>query len=588
MFSGAKQYFLNIIKIRQIRTGLQVQLVSLLLLVSLIPLLLVAFIAYGNGKNALQKTIGKSLAQIALEKVEKADKSISRALNEINNQVPTVEDVVTASMSMSQVELQSNWERMGQSVVGAKVHADRLAVACGGTGGVIITNAITDEKKHIKGYIIGATDTNLPFDQSEQLWFQKAYNNGLGRIFMEEVGYNKELNTHYLPISIPIREIDDENSKVIGVLRMVFCIPELSEIISLESSKKIAKDMEVFIIDGNGRIIASPQESKHEKSYGEWMLFTEAAQKAIQATEKGKNFWYTVEDGEDDITRVYAYAHTLSRRDDKGNVEEIYSGPDKPRNFADWSVIVSQPADVAFTAAKRLRSQILIFTLITCIAVIPIAVIVARRMITPIMQLVQAARDYGEGKFDKEIPVTVRNEIGVLVESFNAMGKNLKSAEEKLRQAAEKMTAVVNSIAEGLIVLDRDNRIIHINPAAEELLDVSFSSQFSLEPPSSPAVIDENKSLESEMIGTDINTAILNKELHDVIEESQSQIAQCKTVSSEVAISKNGKEIFLRVLASPFRDEYGQLLGTVYVLDDITQAKEIDQMKSDFVGLVLQ
>jgi len=315
-------------------------------------------------------------------------------------------------------------------------------------------------------------------------------------------------------------------------------------------------------------------------------LFTEAAQKAIQATEKGKNFWYTVEDGEDDITRVYAYAHTLSRRDDKGNVEEIYSGPDKPRNFADWSVIVSQPADVAFTAAKRLRSQILIFTLITCIAVIPIAVIVARRMITPIMQLVQAARDYGEGKFDKEIPVTVRNEIGVLVESFNAMGKNLKSAEEKLRQAAEKMTAVVNSIAEGLIVLDRDNRIIHINPAAEELLDVSFSSQFSLEPPSSPAVIDENKSLESEMIGTDINTAILNKELHDVIEESQSQIAQCKTVSSEVAISKNGKEIFLRVLASPFRDEYGQLLGTVYVLDDITQAKEIDQMKSDFVGLV--
>ena len=570
MFSGTKQYLLDIIKARQIRTGLQGQLVSLLLLVSLIPLLWVAFIAYGNGKNALQKTIGKSLAQIALEKVEKADKSISRALEQIKTQVTTVRGIVEESASVSPVELQSNWERMGESVPDAKVYADRLAVACGDIGEVIITNE--------KGYVIGATDTNLPFDQSKEPWVKKAYNNGEGYIFMEEVGYNTELNRHYLPISIPIRETDAENSKVIGVLRMVFCIPELLEIISLESSKKIAEGMEVFIIDGNGRIIAAPREGKHEKAYGDWMLFTEAAQNAIQATEKGKNFWYTVEDGEDDLTRVYAYAHTLSWRDDKGNVMGIYNSTEKARNFADWSVIVSQPAHVAFTAAKRLRSQILIFTLIACLAVVPIAVIFARRLITPVMELVQAARDYGEGKFDKEIPVTVRNEIGVLVESFNAMGKNLKSAEEKLRQAAEKMTAVVNSIAEGLIVLDRDNRIIHINPAAEELLGISFSSQF--------LISDENKSLESEMIGADINTAILNEALHDAIEESQSQIAQGKTVSSEVALSENDSQIFLRVLASPFLDEYGQLLGTVYVLDDITQAKEIDQMKSDFVGLV--
>ena len=559
MFSGVKRYLLNIIKTRKIRTGLQGQLVFLLLMVSLFPLLLVAFIAYDTGKNALQDTIGKSLAQIALEKVERADKSILRALEQIKTQAPTVRDIVLKSAPVPPFELQSRWEKMEEAVAGARIYAERLAVACGEIGEVIITNVITNEKGHIKGYIVGATDTNLPFDQSEQLWFQKAYNNGLGRIFMEEVDYNKEIKTHYLPISIPIRQTDVENSEVIGVLRMVFCIPELSEIISLESRK----DTEVSIIDGYGRIIATPQKSEHGKTYGDPMLFTEAALMAVQATEKGKNFGSIVEDGEDEITRVYAYAHTLSWRDDKGNVIGIYSSAGKARNFADWSVIVSQPAHVAFTTARQLRTKILIFTLIACLAVIPIAVIVARRMITPIMQLVQAAKDYGEGKFDREIPVTVRNEIGVLVEAFNAMGKNIKSVEEKLRQSAEKMTAVVNSIAEGLIVLDRHNRIIHINPAAEELF-----------------------SLDSEMIGTDINTAILNEELHDVIKESQSQIAQSKTVSSEVTLSKNGTQIFLKVLASPFLDEDGQLLGTVYVLDDITQAKEIDQMKSDFVGLV--
>jgi len=655
MFPDAKQYFLNIINISlatlkkawQIRAGLQGQLVSLLLMVSLIPLLWVVYIAYDNGKKALEGTIGESLYQIALEKVEKADKSILRCLDQIKNQEPTVRGVVENSASMSQFELQSRWEQIGKSTPNVKEPADRLAAVCGEIGEAIITNE--------KGYIISATDTNLPFDQSKEhkiekwqtdsegqeytlkvepipntefirlsgrpltnerdynidyakrkisfrqvmptdsamqieydtkkLWFHKAHDNGFGYIFMEDVGYNKEMNLHYLPISIPIRRTDDANSEVIGVLRMVFSIPELSEI----SSKKIAQDMEVFIIDGNGRIIAAPQKSEKPqnhsselripaKNYGDWMLYTEAAQKAILAKGKGAKVGkeddkpYTVEKGEDGITRVRAYAHTLAWRDDKGNVIGTYSSAEKPRNFADWSVLVLQPADVAFEAASRLRTKILIFTLIACLAVVPIAVIFARRIITPIMELVQAARDYGEGKFDKEeIPVTVRNEIGVLVEAFNAMGKNLKSAEEKLRQAAEKMTAVVNSIAEGLIVLDRDNRIIHINPAAEELLP-----------------------LESEMIGTDINTAILNEELpvrgeasfHDAIEEIQSQISQSKIISSEVALSKNGKQIFLRVLASPFLDEDGQLLGTVYVFDDITQAKEIDEMKSDFVNLV--
>ncbi len=630
MFLNAKGYLLNIINIilatlkkaRQIRAGLQGQLVSLLLMVSLIPLLWVAYIAYDNGKKALEDTIGESLAQIALEKVEKADKSISRCLDQIKTQVPTVRGIVEESAFMSQFDLQSRWEEMGESVPNAKGYAERLAVACGEIGEVIITNE--------KGYVIGATNTNLPFDQSKEhkieelqsgletqeytlkdepipntefirsngrplknerdyiidyakrkisffqvispdsamqieydtqkLWFKKAYNNRAGHIFIEDVGYDKEINLHYLPISMPIRRTDDANSEVIGVLRMVFSIPELLEIISLESSK----NMEVFIIDRNGRIIASPQKSEHEKADDDWMLFTLAAQEAIQATEEGNNLGHTVEKGEDDIPRVYAYAHTPSWRDDKGDMMEVYSRAGKVLNFADWSIIVSQPAHVAFTKARELRTKILIFTLIACIAVVPIAVIFARRIITPIMQLVQSARDYGEGKFDKkEIPVTVRNEIGVLVEAFNAMGKNLKIAEEKLRQSAEKMTAVVNSIAEGLIVLDRDNRIIHLNPAAEELL-----------------------SLESEMIGADISTAILNEGLHDAIEESQSQISQNKTVSSEVALSINGKQIFLRVLASPFLDENGQLLGTVYVLDDITQAKEIDEMKSDFVNLV--
>ena len=63
------------------KMGLRGQLVLLFLLVSLLPLLIVAFLAREFGVKALEKTIGENLARLAQEKLDQADSSIYFPLN---------------------------------------------------------------------------------------------------------------------------------------------------------------------------------------------------------------------------------------------------------------------------------------------------------------------------------------------------------------------------------------------------------------------------------------------------------------------------------------------------------------------------
>jgi len=627
------QFSAFIKKIKRFRRSLQAQLVSLLLIVSLVPLLWLSYFAYDNGKNRLEESIGVSLSRIAAEKVSKADRIIGRYIARIKTQVPIVKSIVLSASEKSSSELKARWEASSETVEGVTAKVERLAAAAGEYGQAIITNS--------EGYIIGASDPNLNADQSKEmksetldintdgiyklmygpivpyseivringlplseakgrqlirdvdytidypqkrinillgslspslmggsstlqveyqiytLWYRMAYNNGLGRLFISDVIYNKEKQLHYITTAVPIRRADEADSEVIGILKMDFALLELMEIVDPESNKKIAEEIAVLIIDGYGKCVAAPPLSDI-KMGDDKILNTEAAMRAIQ-----ESYGYTTEKGEDGIKRVYGFARTSNWRYENSDVMSDYRDAKGIRNFADWAVIVSQPTKIAFRPAVKLRNNILFFTLISCLVVIPIAVIFARRIVTPIMQVANAAKAIGRGEFDQEIEATTRNEVGILVEEFNTMRRNLKLAEEHLRQEAEKMTAVVNSIAEGLIVLDKNNCILHINPTAERLLGI-----------------------DTKLRGLEIGTAIKDYEMYAAIEKSQARVDRYETHSFEVALNRGEQQIILKMLASPFLDDERQLLGTVYVIEDITEAKKIERMKSDFVNLV--
>ena len=179
------------------------------------------------------------------------------------------------------------------------------------------------------------------------------------------------------------------------------------------------------------------------------------------------------------------------------------------------------------------------------------------------MRIARASRAIAQGDFNHQVPVTSANEVGVLAQEFNSMRDDLKQAIEQITKEEKKMTAIVNSLAEGLILVDGSHRVLHINPAAEYLLNVS-----------------------ADQVGEELTLIVEDLALARALKETQAQISRNETVNSEVTLDRGGETSTLRIVASPFLDEAGSALGTVYVFDDITREKEIDQMKSDFVSLV--
>ena len=540
----------------RLRMGLRWQLVLLFLLVSLIPLLIVAFLAHRVGTYGLTGIIKQTLVELAQERVDLADRVINDQLRRLPMRnisqkiVPTNNDNSLASLKGAYQDLLNNVAPYERRV--------------GENGQIIITNR--------NQQVIFATDKRILFHKIDEPWWHKTYNNGLGYELIGDVQYDTETQQFSLPISLPIPGPPSE-SKAVGVLRIVPPLLKLPEVID---SKK--EGIEICLFDEFGQLICAPPGSGYH--FGERIEMSDAAMIAINA---GNQPWGVVMKEETDARgekRIYGWARTQEwePRDPEGqnftNRRRLgvqLSG----QNFTNWRVLVSIPTSIAFSAVTEFTKRLLTFTLISCLVVIAIALVVSHRIVTPIRQVTGAARAIGRGEFDQEIPVTSSDEVGILAEEFNSMRWNLKSAVEKLTEEEKKMTAIVNSIAEGLILVDSNNRVLHINPAAERLLNISADS-----------------------IDKDITEIIQNDELIHIFEEDQRQILQHKPTDqipskneginliSEVTLARYDEKLVLRIIASPFLNENGLILGTVYLFDDITREKEIDQMKSDFISLV--
>src|SRR3989338_613287 len=149
-------------------------------------------------------------------------------------------------------------------------------------------------------------------------------------------------------------------------------------------------------------------------------------------------------------------------------------------NFLGW-VWVGLP-DTGFTIVGSKKELVIflfeIFLLVWILSVI--GAIVNSLIITrPLRKLEKGARAITEGRFGFQLPLKgfLGKELSQVVKAFNKMSKRLQQYEESnlatLSSERNKFESVVMSIADGVIVLDKENTIQIINPTAGRLLNRS-------------------------------------------------------------------------------------------------------------------
>jgi signal transduction histidine kinase len=94
------------------------------------------------------------------------------------------------------------------------------------------------------------------------------------------------------------------------------------------------------------------------------------------------------------------------------------------------------------------------------------------------------------------------------------------------------------------------------------------------------------KASETCLLGNDLNQCNLPQELSKTIGESlQTKDTNYASVSQELSVGES-EEIFLRAHTAPVRNDVGETMGSVTVLQDISHLKELDKMKSEFIAMV--
>ncbi len=188
-----------------------------------------------------------------------------------------------------------------------------------------------------------------------------------------------------------------------------------------------------------------------------------------------------------------------------------------------------------------------------------IGMILARTIASPIKEVTRQAAAMAKGDFNSRITAYSNDEIGQLVNMYNYLARRLDNTLNEITSEKSKIEAILNNMRDGVLALDGAGEIVHINPAAANIID-----SISPEPEGLPP-----RQLLQMMVGR----------------EKLDEFFSSRRVFS-VDVTWEAPYRVIRVSLGSFHLEGGKADGTVVVLQDITREKELSIRQQEFVANV--
>ncbi len=187
----------------------------------------------------------------------------------------------------------------------------------------------------------------------------------------------------------------------------------------------------------------------------------------------------------------------------------------------------------------------------------------AKGITVPIQKLAEGTKSIAAGDLNFRIDVKATDEIGVLVDSFNRMTKDLQASKAQLERANTSLQqsnveldrrrayteTVLDNVGSGVVSVDAAGRITTFNRAAERILGLKGEEMRGV------LLNDVFKPLGLVMF-TDLVERIRAGERESLIWEGQAEVG-----GSVLALGLNGSRL---------RDDKGQSLGAVVVFEDLS------------------
>ena len=192
-------------------------------------------------------------------------------------------------------------------------------------------------------------------------------------------------------------------------------------------------------------------------------------------------------------------------------------------------------------------------TLISLITTSILGYFIANSITGPIRSLTKKAKALAKGNFNQSVEIKSNDEIGELGLMFNFLTKELRETIEKMDLEKSKLNTIFNYMAEGVIAIDRSNKLIHANSIAKKILNISEK--------------DFNR---------EINLKSINLYNIDYKNEESLKGEELTKIS----------DTFYKIKYAPYKSDAFINSGLIIVLQDVNKEHMLDIMRKEFVANV--
>jgi signal transduction histidine kinase/DNA-binding response OmpR family regulator len=242
--------------------------------------------------------------------------------------------------------------------------------------------------------------------------------------------------------------------------------------------------------------------------------------------------------------------------------------------------------DVAFRPARELARQILLIGLSSAGLLLVAVYLLSRRITQPIMAIANTAIQVADGDTSLRAPVLTEDEIGLLARAFNQMTEQLGQSSQDLADYSHTLerrvsdatrdlqdtliylASIIDNMADGLVVTDVDGRITRCNPTLVSMFN-----------------------LDDTQMGLSSCQDLLGSAMAELVQQTQRSPQSVHTADLDLEDGRVVKASASAILKPSTEDHNGtapqdEYIGTVILVQDITSAKEVDRMKTDFISTV--
>lgn len=259
---------------------------------------------------------------------------------------------------------------------------------------------------------------------------------------------------------------------------------------------------------------------------------------------------------------------TAAARSYYGNIIRPFS--QRLSDNAFWLIEENQKEMMSIAKeTKKTSDEAIIAVLFAAVVAVSLSFVTmvqfTKRIIEPAEKLTGTVNQIGRGRLDLKIDVETNDEVGELGREFNKMTERLRKYEElnieKIISEKQKSETIVESISDAIIVCDSESNIQLMNRSAEEILKIS----------------------EHDAIGKKVEDCIRDGRLLEIFKSPGQAVLLNQPY---LQFTYNGRQVYLRPRVSEIPAPHGSTSGLVLILQDVTQFKELDKMKSDFMAAV--